>query len=394
MNTIDDSNKYVLNTYHRYPFVFDHGEGIWIYTDDGKKFLDMSSGIAVTSLGHAHPKLVKAIEEQANKLLHTSNYYYSKPYTELAKKLINKSVFDKIFFCNSGAEANEAAIKISRRHGKNMGDKEKYQVITLKNSFHGRTMALISATGQDKFQKGFEPLLDGFNYVKLNNKDELIKAVNSKTSAVIIEPIQGEGGIYPAFIDFIETARNICDKYNAILIFDEVQSGIGRTGKLFGYENFLPVEPDIITIAKGLGGGLPIGAILIKEKYADLLKPGDHASTFGGNPVCCAAANAVLDTIDDEDLLKNVTTMGDYFREKLNELKGKYKCIKDVRGMGLLNGIEVDFNAEDLINKLIEKNIITVPAGTNVVRFLPPLIVKKEHIDIVIEILDEILKKL
>ncbi len=392
MSIIDDSNKYVLNTYTRYPFVFDYGEGLWIYTEDGKKYLDMTSGIAVSSLGHAHPRLINAIQKQSNKLLHTSNLYYTKPYTDLAKKLVNKSVFDKVFFCNSGAEANEAAIKITRRHGKNLSDNDKYQVITLKNSFHGRTMATISATGQLKYQKGFEPLLEGFVFVELNNKEELKKAINPKTSAVIIEPIQGEGGIYPAFLDFIETARNLCDQHNAILIFDEVQSGIGRTGKLFGYENFLPVEPDIITIAKGLGGGLPIGAILIKEKFAELLKPGDHASTFGGNPVCCAAANAVFDTIDEENLLENVKHQGKYFRSKLLELKEKYSCILDVRGMGLLNGIELNLEAKEIITKLIDKNIITVPAGTNVVRFLPPLTVNKEHIDIVIEALENILK--
>lgn len=394
MSIIDDSNKYVLNTYNRYPFVFDHGEDVWLYTEDGKKYLDMCSGLAVSSLGHNHPSLIKAIQEQSNKILHTSNLYYTKPYADLAKKLVTRSVFDKVFFCNSGAEANETAIKITRKHGKNIEFKAKYEVITLNNSFHGRTMATLSATGQKKYQKGFEPLLEGFVFVEMNNNEELKKAVNSRTAAIIIEPIQGEGGIRPAFFDFIETARKLCDEYNALLIFDEVQSGIGRTGKLFGYENFLPIEPDIITIAKGLGGGLPIGAVLIKEKFAELLKPGEHASTFGANPVCCAAANAVLDTIDKEGILKNVKNFGEYFRNKLDKLKEKYNCIKEVRGMGLLNGIELKIKANDLIEKLFEKDIITVPAGTNVVRFIPPLIVKKEHIDIVITALDEVLKKI
>ena len=394
MSIIDDSNKYVLNTYNRYPFVFDHGEDVWLYSEDGKKYLDMFAGIAVSSLGHNHPGLIGAIQEQSKKLLHTSNLYYTKPYTELAKKLVNKSVFDKVFFCNSGAEANETAIKITRKHGKNLEFKDKYEIITLHNSFHGRTMATLSATGQKKYHKGFEPLLEGFVFVEMNNNEELKRAFNARTAAIIIEPIQGEGGIRPAFVDFIEAARKLCDEYNALLIFDEVQSGIGRTGKLFGYENFLPTEPDIITIAKGLGGGLPIGAILIKEKYADLLKPGEHASTFGGNPVCCAAANAVLDAIDKENILKNVKNLGEYFRSKLNKLKEKHKCITDVRGMGLLNGIELKIKAKDLIEKLFEKEIITVPAGTNVVRFLPPLVIKKEHIDIVITALDEILNKI
>ena len=392
MSIIDDSNKYVLNTYSRYPLVFDHGEDVWLYTEDGGKYLDMYAGVAVSSLGHNHPNLINAIQEQSKKILHTSNLYYTKPYTELAKKLIEKTVFDKVFFCNSGAEANEAALKITRKHGKNLEYKAKYEVIALNNSFHGRTIATLSATGQKKYQKGFEPLLEGFIFVEMNNKEELKRVVSSKTAAILIEPIQGEGGIHPAFFDFIETARKLCDEYNAILIFDEVQSAIGRTGKLFGYENFLPVEPDIITIAKGLGGGLPIGAILIKEKFADLLKPSEHASTFGGNPVCCAAANAVLDTIDKENILKNVKTLGEYFRNKLNKLKEKYSFIIDVRGMGLLNGIELKIKVKDIIEKLLEKNIVTIPAGANVIRFLPPLIVKKEHIDTVITALDEVFK--
>ena len=390
MNIIEESNKYVLNTYTRYPLVFDRGEGAWIYTVDNKKFLDMSSGIAVSSLGHSHPAIIKAIENQSKKLLHTSNLYYTEPYVKLAKKLVGKSVFGKVFFCNSGAEANETAIKLTRRHGKKTGN-NKYEVITLKKSFHGRTMATLSATGQDKFHKGFEPLLEGFKFVELNNVSELKNNVNEKTSAVIIEPIQGEGGIHTALKEFIHAARELCDKYDALLIFDEVQSGIGRTGKLFGYEHFLPVEPDAVTLAKGLGGGMPIGAVLIKEKYADLLGPGDHASTFGANPVCCAAANAVLDTIDNENLSESVTNLGKYFRDKLNELKKDHPCIIDVRGMGLLNGIEINYEAKELIKKLMDNFIIAVPAGSNVVRFLPPLIVVKEEIDIVIETLKKIL---
>ncbi|MCK4795812.1 MAG: aspartate aminotransferase family protein [Spirochaetes bacterium] len=393
MGIMEDSNKYVLNTYNRYPLVFDHGQGMWIYTDDGNQFLDMTSGIAVLSLGHSHTKLVEAIQQQSKKLLHTSNLYYSEPYTLLSKKLIEKSVFDKVFFCNSGGEANEAAIKMSRKHGKKIGANDKFKIITMKNSFHGRTMATISATGQQKYQKDFEPLLDGFDYVELNNNNELKKIVSNETSAIIIELVQGEGGIHLANPDFVSLARDLCNEYNSLLIFDEVQTGIGRTGKLFGYQHFLPVEPDIITLAKGLGGGMPIGAMLVKEKIVDLLKPGEHAATFGGNLVCCAAANAVLDTIEEEKLLENVEKMGIYFRNKLNELKDKYPCIKEVRGIGLLNGIEINFPSSELINKLIENNIITIPAGNNIVRFLPPLIVKQEHIDIVIEALDKILKK-
>lgn len=394
MNIIVDCEKYILNTYRRYPLIFTHGEGMWLYTENNEKFLDMSSGIAVSSLGHNHPELTKAITDQSKKLIHTSNLYYTEPAIKLAKKLISKSCFDKVFFCNSGAEANEAAIKLSRKHGNKSGNNQKYKIITLKKSFHGRTMATLSATGQEKIQKGFKPLLEGFEYVELNNINDLEQKIDKNTASLILEPIQGEGGINIPNIEFVKKAKELCDKNNALFIFDEIQTGIGRTGKLFGYEYFLPIEPDVITLAKGLGGGMPIGAMLVKDKYADLLGPGEHASTFGGNPVCCAAANAVLNTIEKEGLLDHVESMGIYFREKLESLKNEFSIIKEIRGMGLLNGIEVDIHGQEIINKLIDKKIITVPAGTNVVRFLPPFIVKKEHIDLTIDTLNKILNHL
>ena len=265
MGIIEDSDHYVLKTYGRFPLVFVRGKGVWLFDDKYKRYLDMSSGIAVTTLGHSHPKQVKAIIEQTKNLMHTSNYFYTEPYAELARKLASRSLFDKTFFCNSGLEANETALKLARRYGKKKGDKNKFEIITLKNSFHGRSMGTLSATGQEKFHTGFEPILEGFKYVELNNEEELKKTFNKNTSAIIIEPIQGEGGVRPAFTEFVKLSRELCDKNNALLIFDEVQTGIGRTGKLFGYEHFLPVEPDVITLAKGLGGGLPIGAVLIKK---------------------------------------------------------------------------------------------------------------------------------
>lgn len=392
MNIIESSDKYVLNTYTRYPLTFVKGEGVWLYSDDNKKYLDLSSGIAVTNLGHAHPAVTDAICKQAEMLLHTSNLYYTKPYTELAEKLVTLSIFDKVFFCNSGAEANEAALKLSRKHGHTVGGDDKFEIITMKNSFHGRTLATITATGQTKYQKGFEPVMPGFTYVEFNNIEDLRSKVSDKTASIIVEAVQGEGGIHPAHMDFIAECRTLCDKYNCLLIFDEVQTGIGRTGKYFGYEHFAPYEPDAITLAKGLGGGMPIGAMLVKEQFASVLGPGTHASTFGGNPVSCSAANAILNVIDKEKILEKVTENGNYFRDKLNELKGKYPVVKDVRGLGLLNGIEVDCKAADIIRELMDNNVLAVPAGTNVVRFLPALIIERKEIDNFINILENIVK--
>jgi acetylornithine/N-succinyldiaminopimelate aminotransferase len=381
MGIIGDCDELILNTYKRYPLVFIRGIGVYLYTDDGNRYLDMGSGIAVTSLGHSHPRLSTAIENQAKKLIHTSNLYYTFPQTELAYKLVRASVFNKVFFCNSGAEANEAAIKLSRKHGKASGNKDKFEIITMKNSFHGRTMATVTATGQTKYQKGFEPLLPGIKYAEFNNEKSLTELVNENTSAVFIEPVQGEGGIHLADKNFIKTARKLCDKYNALLIFDEVQTGVGRTGKLYCYEHFLPIEPDVITTAKGLAGGLPIGAMLLKEKFANLLGPGEHASTFGGNLLSCVAASTVLDVIAEQKLLENADKMGNLLRKRLHDLKWKHKSITKIRGIGLLNGIEINFKATDLVNKLIENFILTIPAGDNVVRIMPPLIINQDNIE-------------
>lgn len=391
MDIIEKSNKYVLNTYKRYPLVFESGKGMYLYTTDGEKFLDMASGIAVSSLGHNHPLIVNAIKEQAEKLIHVSNLYYSRPYVELAEKLIKNSIFEKVFFCNSGAEANEAALKLARKYGNNI-KKGKNEIITMKNSFHGRTLATISITGQEKYQKGFQPLLPNIKFVQYNSIPSFKKVINKNTCAVIIEPIQGEGGVISAEHAFLKAIRELCSKYDALLIYDEVQTGIGRTGTLFAYEQYLPVEPDVITLAKGLAGGLPIGAMLVKEKFANVLNQGEHASTFGGNLVSCKAANVVIDLLTTTDILKNVRENSSYFKEKLFELQEKYKLIEEIRGRGYLIGIKLSFEAQELINALIEEKIIAVPAGGNVVRFLPPLIAEKVHFDIVINSLNKILK--
>lgn len=393
MNTIDLTAKYILNTYKRYQVSFTKGKGVYLYDEKGEKYLDMSSGIAVSSLGHSHPKLVKAIRKQAGKLIHTSNLYYTKPAAKLAKKLVESTIFSKAFFCNSGGEANEAGIKIARKYGKLTGNEQKNKIISFTSSFHGRTMGTVTLTGQPKYQKPFTPLLPGVEYAEYNHIKSVENIIDDNTCAVFIEPLQGEGGVHPANKEFMEKLRELCDKHNALLIFDEVQTGVGRTGTLFCYEQFLPVKPDAITIAKGIAGGLPMGVILVNEKLSTVLEPGDHASTFGGNLVTSSAALAVLDCIEKEKILDNVESSGKYMVEKLTELKNKYKCIKDIRANGLLVGIEINYQSYDLVNELIEKRIITVPAGTSVVRFLPPLIIKKKEIDKLIQALDEIFNK-
>ncbi len=391
MSNTEEFDKYILKTYNRFNLCFTSGKGMYLQAEDGKEYLDFGSGIAVSCLGHSDKAIIKTINKQARILIHTSNLYYNYPQLELAKKLVEKSVFDKAFFCNSGAEANEGAIKLARKFGKATGGEKKYKIITMKNSFHGRTITTLSATGQTKYQKGFEPMTEGFSYVEMNNVKELNEKFDENIAAIIIEPIQGEGGINPAKPEFLQEVKKLCDKYNSILIFDEIQTGIGRTGKLFAYEHFLPIEPDIVTLAKGLGGGLPIGAFLLKDKLKDYLLLGEHASTFGGNLVTTAVASTVLDEIERRKLTERAARNGEYFKRSITKLKKSRKSIIEARGMGYLLGMQINFPAREMINALIERNIIAIPAGENVVRLLPPLIAEKKHFDIVIKAIDEIL---
>ncbi len=309
---INQAADYIMPTYGRFPITITKGKGCWLYDINGNKYLDMLAGLAVCNLGHAHPRLANAICAQSQKLLHISNLYHIEPQIKLAKQLIEASFADKAFFANSGAEANEAAIKLARKYSKEKYGAECYEIITMKQSFHGRTMATITATGQEKFHKGFEPLLPGFKYVPFGDLSALISVINSNTAAVMLEPIQGEGGVNLPPDAYLSNLRKLCNDKDLLLIFDEVQTGIGRTGKLFAYEHW-GVEPDIMSLAKALGGGMPIGAMLAKDEVASVFTPGSHASTFGGNPLVCAAASCVLDTIIKEDLLDNTQQMGAYF---------------------------------------------------------------------------------
>lgn len=380
--------NYLMNTYNRFPVVFDHGEGARIWDKNGKSYLDFTSGIAVNVLGHSHPKLVETIKTQAEKLIHCSNLYWTEPQIELAKLLGENTLKGKVFFVNSGTEANETAIKIARKYGKKK-DKNKYKILSAHDSFHGRTLGSLTATGQPKYQEDFKPLVDGFDYFEFNNIDSLKQKISNEVCAVILEPVQGESGIIPATKDFLEAVRKLCNEYEALLIFDEVQCGMGRTGKLFAYQRY-GVDPDILTVAKGLGGGVPIGAVVVNKK-ADILEPGDHGSTFGGNPLACSAGVTVMREILENNLLEQVEKLGIYLKKKLENLKEKFpEHVKETRGIGLMLGMELkEISAKDFAKKCFEKGLLLVPAGNNTVRFLPPFVITEDDIDQALEIVKE-----
>lgn len=390
---IERGKNVVMNTYGRLPMTLVKGDGVWVWDSEGKRYLDFVAGLAVNSLGHSHPAIVRTIQEQAKEILHTSNLYWIPNQIALAERLVCHSFADKVFFCNSGAEANEAAFKIARKYAKkNFGD-HKYGVVTLSNSFHGRTMATLTLTGQTKYQEGYEPLPVGCSYANINDIEGLRAKVNDKTAAVFIEPIQGEGGVIPASVEFLQEARALCDQYGALLIFDEVQCGVGRTGKLFAYE-WSGVVPDVMTLAKALGGGVPIGVMLATEKVANAFQPGDHASTFGGNPLATAVGCAVLDVILEEGFLEGVQNRAAYFQKGLEQLAEKYQTGEPVRGQGFMLGWPVSKLGPEIVSACLQQGLLINCVGGKILRFLPPLTVEKAEIDKALEILDEIFIKL
>ena len=389
---VELDKKYFMPVFSRYQLVLSHGEGPYVFDTDGKKYIDFLAGIAVNVLGHGHPALVKAVCQQAGKLIHCSNLYYTEPQVQLIEKLAELSGMDKVFIANSGAEANEGAMKLARKYGK-MISKDKFEIVTAEHSFHGRTLATLTATGQPKYQEGYEPLPGGFRYVAFNDKEALKAVVSAKTCAVMIEPVQGEGGIHVPVDGYLEYARELCDQYGALLIFDEIQSGMGRTGNFLAGQTY-GVKPDIITLAKGLAGGVPIGAFLASEKVAAAFAPGDHGSTFGGNPLACAAALAVLTTIEQEDLMKNAAELGDYLIDKCKSLQLKYpKLIKTVRGKGLMVGIELTRPGREVVDLCMDRGAIINCTAGNVLRFVPPLNIGRKHVDEVVAIVDAVLEK-
>ena len=383
----------VMNTYSRFPLALERGEGCYVYDTDGKKYLDFVAGIAVNSLGHGNEKLAAAIAAQAKNMIHVSNLYWTRPQIDLAEKLTKNSCFDKAFFCNSGAEAVEGCMKMARKYA-SKHHPERHEIISMKDSFHGRTFAAITATGQTKYQKGLSPLLPGIRHAAFNDIEALEAAINEKTCALLIEPIQGEGGVHPADPEFLKRAREICGAKDIMLIFDEVQCGAGRTGTFFAFEQY-GVEPDAAAMAKGIAGGVPMGVILAKDNFAAAFAPGDHASTFGGNPLAASAANVVVDELIDNGLLGHVKSVGAYLRDKLEALRAEApEKILDVRGAGLIQGIELSGPAAPIIDKCVENNLLLLNAGANVIRFVPPLIVSEAGIDEMAGVLGRVLNAL
>jgi acetylornithine/N-succinyldiaminopimelate aminotransferase len=381
----DSYKENIMPTYTKVPLVFVKGKSSYLWDIHGKKYLDFFPGWGVGNFGHCHPKVMQAVRDQISKLIFIPNNYYHIPQAKLAKEIVYWSYPAKVFFCNSGAEANEAAIKFSRKFGQG-----RYEIISFENSFHGRTLGALAATGQEKYKAGFGPLPEGFKIVKFNDLEEAKKTINDKTVAIMLELIQGEGGINVADKNFVLGLRKLCDEKNLLLIIDEVQTGMGRTGKLFCYQHY-GITPDIMTLAKALGGGLPIGAMVVKKEIADTLGKGEHASTFGGGPVICKAALAVLRAIQKEKLLTNAQKMGEYLFTKLNALKNKYNVIKEIRGLGLMAGIELNIEGKAIVEKCIEHGLLINCTHDKVLRLMPALNITKKEIDKAISILDSVL---
>ena len=388
-STIERADQYMFQTYGRFPITLVKGDGCRVWDDEEKEYLDFVAGIAVCSLGHSSPVVCRALEEQAGKLVHVSNLYYTEPQTELAQLLVLNSFADRVFFCNSGAEANEAAIKLARKYSMEKSGPNRHVIISMRNSFHGRTMATLSATGQEKIRVGYDPLLQGFRFVPFNDIKALEASMGNDVCAVMLEPIQGEGGVVCPDPGYLKAVRALCSEKGVALIFDEVQVGMGRTGKLFAHEHY-GVTPDIMTLAKALGNGLPIGAMLSTQELAGAFGPGSHATTFGGTPLATAVSTAVLKSLLRDGWVVNAEKMGDYFRTGLNRLAGRYGFIKDVRGLGLIIGVELDVPGAPVVEACRQKGFLIICAQEKVLRFVPPLIVGKEEIDLLLEALDNI----
>jgi acetylornithine aminotransferase len=385
------ADKVMANTYKRLPVVFTRGQGCTLWDADGKSYLDFLAGIAVCNLGHAHPGVAAALSRQAETLVHVSNLFYTVPQTELAAWLVDHSFANRVFFCNSGAEANEAAIKLARKYFKDRGEPDRYRIISMIQSFHGRTFGTLSATGQDKIKQGFSPILEGFDFVPFNDIEAIHQLISSNTCAILMETIQGEGGIRAADTEYLHQVRQLCNETGTLLIFDEIQTGIGRTGKLFAHEHF-GVEPDIMTLAKALANGLPIGAMLARESVAEAFVPGSHATTFGGTPLVTAAALCTLKTLESENIIEHCLEVGEYFKDRLKALQVRHPVVQEVRGTGLLLGMELSTDGLPLVQDCLDRGFVINCVQGNILRFVPPLIIQKSEIDQLIDCLDQVLE--
>ena len=391
--TMSLADKYMFKTYARFPLTLVRGDGCRVWDEDGKEYLDFVGGIAVCALGHSSPIVSKALEHQSKELVHVSNLYYTRPQTELARLLVENSFADRVFFCNSGAEANEAAIKLARRYANEKFGPQRHLIISMEDSFHGRTMATLSATGQEKIKAGYNPLLEGFTFVPFNDLESLDRALDESVCAVMLEPIQGEGGVVVPDADYLKGVKALCRDREALLIFDEVQVGMGRTGRLFAHEH-CGITPDIMTLAKALGNGLPIGAMLAIEELSNAFGAGSHATTFGGTPLVTAVSKAVVTSLLEDGWIDHCRVVGDYFKERLEELAKKYDFIKEVRGQGLILGVEMMIPGAAVVKTMMEKGFLINCTQEKILRFIPPLIVEKEEIDLLVETLENVLDQL
>lgn len=387
---IEKSEEYLIHSYNRYPVVLERGEGVYLYDTEGKKYLDFGGGIAVCALGYSNDAYKNALKEQIDKGIHFSNYFYSKPLMEAAEGLAKASGMHKVFMANSGTEANEGALKLARKYAILKGHGNRHGIVSMDKAFHGRSMGALSVTGTSKYREPFEPMLSDVTFAEYNNLESVKQAVNDNTYAIIVEAIQGEGGIYPAEPAFLEGIRKICYERDIMMICDEIQCGMGRSGKMFAYQQY-GVQPDIVTMAKGIGNGIPVGAIATTKEVAEALVPGDHGTTFGGNPLACTAVTATLEEFEKHHMTAHVTAMGNYLKQRLVELCGKKEIAKEARGMGLMCGLELTVPAGPYILEALKKGVIFMGAGANVIRFVPPLVIEKEHIDAMIDVLQEIL---
>ena len=385
---IDEAEKALLHTYNRYQIVFEKGEGVYLYDLNGKKYLDFCAGIAVFALGYKNEAYNQALKNQIDKVIHTSNYYYNVPAVEAAKKLQQVSGMDRVFFTNSGAEAVEGAIKAARKYGYLKDGRTDHEIIAMEHSFHGRTMGALSITGNPKYREAFQPMIGNIRFATLNDFDSVLKQVTDKTCAIIFETVQGEGGIYPVTEEFIHQVKQLCEKRDILLILDEIQCGMGRTGSMFAWQRY-GVKPDIMTTAKALGCGVPVGAFLMTEKVAqNSLVPGDHGTTYGGNPLAAAAINKVLDLFEENHIIENVNTVSKYLEKRLDELVEKYDFIETRRGCGLMQGLVFTCPVAPYIQKALDAGLVLINAGANIIRFIPPLIINEGHVDEMIAILD------
>lgn len=388
---IDEAEQDLLHTYNRYQIVWDKGEGVHLYDIEGKEYLDFVSGIGVFALGYNNKEYNDALKTQIDKIIHTSNYYYNIPAIEAAKKLKKVSGMDRVFFTNSGAESIEGAIKAARKYAYNRDGHTDHEIIALNHSFHGRTMGALSVTGNEHYREAFEPLIPNIKFANMNDFDSIMAQITDKTCAIIMETVQGEGGIYPATEEFLKNVRKICDAKDILLILDEVQCGMGRTGFMYAWQRF-GIKPDILCSAKAIGCGIPVGAFMLTEKVAQSsLVAGDHGTTYGGNPLACAAISKVLDLFEENKILENVNEVGAYLSDKLDEIAAKYDFVKEHRGVGMLHGLECNGPVGDIILKALDKGLLLINAGTNVIRFIPPLVITKENVDEMISILESCL---